>query len=210
VLGHAVQPGQERHREVQAALRGTQQLRDLLLGVRALPAHASSRQVAGAASARGWSDLLVVGAVRQNSFVPRVPVDPDVGPRDPVRWDVLVAVALGGALGSLVRWALGELMAGSGPFPWWTFVENVTGSFALGVLVVLAFDRWPRSRYLRPFLGVGVLGGFTTFSTYALDVRDLVADDRLLLAAGYLLVTLVAGLLAAWLGIVLVRRTVAS
>ncbi len=73
----------------------------------------------------------------------------------------------------------GRLLAGSGRFPWATFVENVTGAFALGVLVVLAFARWPRSRYLRPFLGVGVLGGFTTFSTYALDIRiSLRTTDR--------------------------------
>ena len=78
------------------------------------------------------------------------------------------------------------------------------------MLVVLAFDRWPRSRYLRPFLGVGVLGGFTTLSAYALDVRTLVADDRPVLAAAYLLATLVAGLFAAWLGMAAARRTVAS
>jgi CrcB protein len=105
---------------------------------------------------------------------------------------------------------MGELLAGSGPFPWATLVENVTGAFALGVLVVLAFDRWPRSRYLRPFLGVGVLGGFTTFSTYVFDVRTLVADDRPLMAAGYLLGTLAAGLLAAWLGMAAARRTASS
>jgi CrcB protein len=148
--------------------------------------------------------------VRQTAPVTRLPVDPDVGPGDPARWDVLVAIALGGALGSLGRWAMGELLAGSGPFPWATLVENVTGAFALGVLVVLAFDRWPRSRYLRPFLGVGVLGGFTTFSTYVFDVRTLVADDRPLMAAGYLLGTLAAGLLAAWLGMAAARRTASS
>lgn len=141
--------------------------------------------------------------------MPRLPVDPDVEPgASGARWDVLVVIALGGALGSLGRWALGEALAGSGPFPWATFVENVTGAFALGALVVLAFDRWPRSRYLRPFLGVGVLGGFTTFSTYALDVRALVVDDRSVLAGGYLVATLVAGLLAAWLGLAAGRRLV--
>jgi CrcB protein len=157
----------------------------------------------------------------------RLPVDPDVEadeddrrlghtatvPRElgavlAERWDVLLVVAVGGALGSLGRWGLGEALAGSGSFPWATFVENVSGSFALGVLVVVLLERWPRSRYLRPLLGVGVLGGFTTFSTYALDLRTLVAADRLALAITYLASTLLAALLAAWLGITTARRVV--
>jgi CrcB protein len=159
---------------------------------------------------------------------PRLPVDPDVEadeddrrlghtasvPRElgavlAERRDVLLVVALGGALGSLGRWGLGEALAGSEPsFPRATFVENVSGSFALGVLVVVLLERWPRSRYLRPFLGVGMLGGFTTFSTYALDLRTLVADDRLAVAVTYVAGTLIAALLAAWLGIVAARRVV--
>jgi fluoride exporter len=121
------------------------------------------------------------------------------------RRDVLLAVAAGGAVGSLGRWALDEALAGSGPFPWATFAENVSGSFALGLLVVVLLERWPGSRYARPFLGVGVLGGFTTFSTYVLDVRTLVADERVGLAAAYLVATLVVGLAAAWLGMVAAR-----
>jgi fluoride exporter len=125
------------------------------------------------------------------------------------RKDVLLVVAVGGALGSLGRWGLGEALAGSGSsFPWATFLENVSGSFALGALVVVLLERWPRSRYLRPFLGVGILGGFTTFSTYALDLRTLVAADRLALAVAYLAGTLLAALLAAWLGMTAARRVV--
>jgi fluoride exporter len=124
------------------------------------------------------------------------------------RGDVLVAVAAGGAVGSLGRWGLGEGLAGSGPFPWATFVENVTGGFALGLLVVVLLAAWPRSRYLRPFLGVGVLGGFTTFSTYTLDLRTLVAADRLPLAVTYLSATLAVGLVATWTGMALGRRVV--
>ena len=108
--------------------------------------------------------------------------------------DVLGVIAAGGALGSVARWAVGEaLPAGSHGFPWSTFVENCTGAFALGALMVLVLDVWPPHRYLRPFLGVGVLGGYTTFSTYMLDARDLLA-----------------GLLAVWLGIVGARATVAG
>ena len=76
------------------------------------------------------------------------------------------------------------------------------------MLVVVLLERWPHSRYLRPFLGVGILGGFTTFSAYALDLRTLVAADRLSLAVTYLAGTLIAALLAAWLGIAAARRVV--
>jgi CrcB protein len=123
------------------------------------------------------------------------------------RWDILLVIAAGGALGSLARWGLGEAFSGGGrgSFPWATFIENVTGSFALGVLMVFVIDVWPPSRYVRPFVGVGVLGGFTTFSTYALDTRELVVADRAPLAAVYLFGTLAAGLAAVWLGIAVAR-----
>jgi fluoride exporter len=122
------------------------------------------------------------------------------------RWDILLVIAAGGAVGSLARWGLGEAFsADSGSFPWATLIENVTGSFVLGVLMVFVIDVWPPSRYVRPFVGVGVLGGFTTFSTYALDTRALVTADRALLAAVYLFGTLAASLAAVWLGIALAR-----
>jgi CrcB protein len=115
--------------------------------------------------------------------------------------DVLAVVAAGGALGSLARWGLHEALAGvSTSFPWATVVENVTGAFLLGLLMVLTMDLLPPSRYLRPFVGVGLLGGYTTFSTYMLDTRDLVAEGRPLTATTYLFGTLVAGLAAVWCG----------
>jgi fluoride exporter len=123
------------------------------------------------------------------------------------RWDILLVIAVGGAVGSIARWGLGEAFSGrrQGSFPWATFIENITGSFALGVLMVFVLDVWAPSRYVRPFVGVGVLGGFTTFSTYALDTRELVVADRAPLAAVYLFGTLAAGLVAVWLGIALAR-----
>jgi fluoride exporter len=121
-------------------------------------------------------------------------------------WDILLVISVGGALGSLGRWGLGQaIVAGAGSFPMATFVVNVTGSFAIGLLMVLVLDVWPPSRYVRPFLGVGVLGGYTTFSTYALDTRALVAADRLPVAALYLFGTLVVGLVAVWAGMALAR-----
>lgn len=154
-----------------------------------------------------------------------VPVDPDVGPEDataPARAgrapgvvrshaDVLVVIAAGGALGSLARWGVGgALPTGDHGFPWSTFVENCTGAFALGALMVFVLDVWPPHRYLRPFLGVGVLGGYTTFSTYMLDARGLLAAGHEGTAFTYLAATLFVGLVAVWAGIVAARATVAG
>jgi CrcB protein len=125
------------------------------------------------------------------------------------RWDVLVVIGAGGALGSLARWGVGDLVRWSGEsFPWATFVENVSGAFALGVLMVFVLDVWPPHRYLRPFLGVGLLGGYTTFSTYMLEARDLLVGGQELTAFTYLAGSLVAGLVAVWLGILAARTAV--
>jgi fluoride exporter len=122
------------------------------------------------------------------------------------RWDVLALISLGGAIGSLGRWALAEALPHApSAFPWATALTNVTGCFALGVLMVLALEVWPPSRYLRPFAGVGVLGGYTTFSTAMLDTRSLAAAGRPALAAGYAVGTTLAALAAVVVAIVLTR-----
>jgi CrcB protein len=120
--------------------------------------------------------------------------------------DVLAVISAGGALGSLGRWGVGELLPWSGTaFPWATFLVNVSGALALGVLMVLVVDVWPPRRYVRPFVGVGLLGGWTTFSTYVLEVRDLLAVGRPGTAFVYVGGSLVAGLVAVWLGIAAAR-----
>lgn len=122
------------------------------------------------------------------------------------RWDVLLVVGAGGALGSLARYGVGELVPWSGDgFPWATFIENISGGLALGVLIVFLLDVWPPHRYLRPFLGVGLLGGYTTFSAYMLESRDLFAGGASATAFVYLAGTLVVGLTAVWLGIASAR-----
>ncbi len=138
-----------------------------------------------------------------------LPVDPDVDAvRDPApEPDVLVVVAAGGALGSVARWGVDELLATTpGAFPWATFTVNVSGSLALGALMVVVLEVRPGSRYLRPFAGVGLLGGWTTFSAYALDARTLLAVDRTATAALYVGGSLLAGALAVLLGLRLTRR----
>jgi len=125
------------------------------------------------------------------------------------RWDVLLVISAGGALGSLARWGVGVLLPWSGDdFPWATFVENISGGFALGMLMVFLLEVWPPHRYLRPFLGVGLLGGYTTFSTYMLESRDLLVGDEAATAFMYLAGSLVAGLTAVWLGIFSARAAV--
>jgi CrcB protein len=127
-------------------------------------------------------------------------------PRDPERWDVLLVIAVGGSLGAASRWAVGEaLPTPAGGFPLSTFLVNVVGSFALGVLMVLVTDVRPPSRYLRPFFGVGVLGGFTTFSTFELELRDQVVTGHALVAGAYLVASLLAGLVAVGAGIAATR-----
>lgn len=121
-----------------------------------------------------------------------------------------MAVGAGGALGALARYGLTVAIphsAGTG-FPWATFVENVAGCLVIGVLMTLILDVWVAHRLLRPFLGVGVLGGFTTFSTYAVETLDLTAAGEFPVAVGYLLGTVLGALVAVWLGAHLTRLAI--
>lgn len=124
--------------------------------------------------------------------------------------DLLPAIAVGGALGSLARWGIAEALPHSGgDFPLATFVVNATGAMLLGLLMAFVLGPWSHTRYVRPFLGVGVLGGYTTFSTYELDTRGLLAADAPATAAAYLLGTVVVGLVAVWVGVTAGRLTIA-
>lgn len=107
---------------------------------------------------------------------------------------LVAAVAVGGALGALLRWSLGEAVPDAAGFPWTTFAINVSGSFVLAALPAVATVR--RSQLLAVGLGTGVLGGFTTLSASSEQSRTLLADGRTALAAAYLLGTLAACLVA--------------
>ncbi|MFF3326007.1 CrcB family protein [Streptomyces sp. NPDC002889] len=137
-------------------------------------------------------------------------IDPDVDLHVPAqraetagahKWQVLAAISAGGAAGASARYGA-ELLwpVRDGSFPWATFGVNVLGCALIGVLMVLVGEggRWARP-LVRPFLGVGVLGGFTTFSTYALDFRNLLEHGRAGLATAYAGGTLAAALTAVWL-----------
>ena len=111
---------------------------------------------------------------------------------------VLGVIALGGVVGSLARYGLAEgFPHDTGSFPWATFATNVLGCFAIGVLLAALT---PLSHpLLRPFLGTGILGGFTTFSTFAVDT-DRLLPDHVIVALLYFFGTLAAALVATILG----------
>jgi fluoride exporter len=116
----------------------------------------------------------------------------------------LAAVALGGAVGSVLRWAVeGLLPSSSGSFPVGTLLVNVAGSAALGALVVLLGAGASAAPH-RAFLTTGLLGGFTTFSTYAVQVALLGATAPAV-ALTYALLTPVLCVGAAWVGAAAVR-----
>jgi CrcB protein len=135
------------------------------------------------------------------------PIDPDTDQDSDLRvpaqrrellrgqGSVLGVIALGGGLGALARWGIARAMPTEpGAFPWHTFVVNVAGCVLIGVLMVLVTEVRTAHRLVRPFLGVGVLGGFTTFSTYALEIHDRLRPGTAGVAMLYLFGTLLAAM----------------
>jgi fluoride exporter len=105
--------------------------------------------------------------------------------------------ALGGALGALARWLVAlALPRSSGEWPWATLTVNLAGCFLIGVLLVVLELRSPDADRLRTFLGAGVLGGFTTFSAFAVEFADLLRAGRPVIAVGYVVASVLGGVLA--------------
>ncbi|MGW9557596.1 fluoride efflux transporter FluC [Nocardiopsis sp. NPDC055551] len=120
---------------------------------------------------------------------------------------VLAFVALGGALGALTRHGLDTLWPPTSSGVSWTILAvNVTGSLLIGLLMELIAHRWLHSRYVRPFWGVGFLGGYTTFSAYATDVVTALERGAPQVALAYLSLTLVGALTATWAASALAHR----
>ncbi|MEL7198909.1 MAG: fluoride efflux transporter CrcB [Pseudomonadota bacterium] len=118
-------------------------------------------------------------------------------------------VAAGGAVGALARYQLGRAMthligAGSG-FPWATLTANILGCFAMGTLFGWLARHGGASESLRLLLGVGLLGGFTTFSAFSLEVLLLTERGALGSAAAYILISVLAGVGALYAGLVIAR-----
>ena len=129
--------------------------------------------------------------------------------------DEVVVVAIGGVVGALARAGIGWLVPHSDPasWPWATFITNLVGCALLGL--VLAFvdgrhERWlvtapTRARLIRPLLATGVLGGFTTFSTFAVEIVRLIRADRVIEAGLYAALSVLLGI-----GLVAITRSAAG
>ena len=120
----------------------------------------------------------------------------------------LVAVFVGGGLGSMLRYLVTFAVTQRfGPgLPWATFFINISGSFAIGIVSELYVTRtFGMSSEMRTFFAVGVLGGYTTFSTFALEALNLAREGAVVVAIFYALASVLLGVAAALLGIALVR-----
>ncbi|MFC5176578.1 fluoride efflux transporter CrcB [Nocardioides taihuensis] len=141
------------------------------------------------------------------------PVDPDVDLHDSDQRTeltrhrlVLPVIAVGGMVGATARYAAGEAWPPpQGAVPWSTLVVNVSGCLLIGVLMVVVVEIQGAHPLLRPFAGVGVLGGFTTFSTYTAETAGLLRTGHPGLALAYWLGTLVLALAGVVAGVVLAR-----
>lgn len=117
-------------------------------------------------------------------------------------WRTLAVISAGGVLGALARYGLTSAFpVARGGFDWAVFGINVAGCFLIGLVVVLITESRRPNHLLRPFLATGVLGGFTTFSTYVVGMQHDLSDGAPRTALAYGAGTALAALTAAWAGI---------
>jgi fluoride exporter len=154
--------------------------------------------------------------VSSNDSVSGWPTDPDLGPDEigngdaspqqrrrarHVQFVIVSAIACGGVVGALSRYLLSlALPTETGRFPWGTFLINVTGSALLGFLLILLMEQFPRGHLARPVLGTGLIGAYTTFSTFTVEAVLLVRDGHVLTALTYVFLSVLVGIGALWIG----------
>lgn len=121
---------------------------------------------------------------------------------------VLLAVALGGALGSLARYGADRMIErrSFSLFPWSTFAINASGCLLIGIVIAALVDRHHTPAWIRTGLVMGVLGGYTTFSTFAQDGTSLLEEGHTATALAYVLGTVVVGLIAVYAGTIVGRH----
>jgi CrcB protein len=120
----------------------------------------------------------------------------------------VIAIAIGGAVGSVLRYLLSTWVHtfASRSFPYGTLAVNVLGSLVMGVLFVLLTERFAANGVLRAGLLIGVLGGFTTFSSFSIETFNLIEQGAMAKAAGNMAASLVLCLGATWFGVILARQ----
>lgn len=120
-----------------------------------------------------------------------------------------IYVAIGGGLGAVARYHVGRLLSHlTGPnaaFPWGTLTVNVTGSLLMGLLAGWLARHGSEGEHWRLLFGVGILGGYTTFSAFSLELALLVQRGQPGLAALYALASVIPGIAALWIGLVTMR-----
>jgi CrcB protein len=137
--------------------------------------------------------------------------DPSQRPEPSTHPWTLALISVGGMAGASARYALEEAWPhADGGLPWATLFINVSGCLLIGVLMVAVTEAGPRNPLWRPVLGVGVLGGYTTLSTYAVQVQQAVQAGAPGLALGYLFGTVAAALVAVAVGTLGARAVVAA
>lgn len=136
-----------------------------------------------------------------------LPIDPDL-PADATGTSagVVAAVAAGGFIGALGRYELGLAWpTPAGRVPWATFTINTSGAFLLGLVLTMLVRRGRHNHLFRPFFCVGVLGAWTTMSTFAVEADLLVRAHRISTASVYTAITVVVGIAVAAVGVVIGR-----
>ncbi|MET8561106.1 CrcB family protein [Streptomyces flaveolus] len=145
------------------------------------------------------------------------PAVPGAGPSAPARRrgladgqaPVITVVAVGGALGAVARYGASLLWpTAAGAFPWTTLVVNAAGCAVIGAFMVVITQVWAAHRLVRPFFGTGVLGGFTTFSTYCVDIQQLVRSGHARTGLVHLAATLLAAFAAVRLAAAATHRLI--
>ncbi|MEU7631170.1 CrcB family protein [Nocardia sp. NPDC049220] len=145
----------------------------------------------------------------------QIDIDPDLLDVTPRRGrlaeqaPIVAVIAIGGALGACARYGAGLLWpTAAGTFPVTTLSVNISGCAIMGVFMVLVTEIWTAHRLLRPFVGTGILGGYTTFSTYAVDITHLVDSGHAAAGLTLLATTPAAALAAIWSTASLTHRIV--
>lgn len=114
----------------------------------------------------------------------------------------LAIIFVGGGVGSVLRYAMsGWVYALMGTdFPYGTFAVNVIGSFVIGLFLTISEDRFLVSMDMRALIAIGVLGGFTTFSTFTYETLELFRSGSYFTAAANIVGSIIVALVAAWVG----------